>query len=94
MRRFGGILKSIPKTIAIWLIRFYQIAISPILGQLQVPAHLQPVCTHRFQAVWVQEGFRAHGETAGKVSSGRTARLRSGAVMASAGGAMSDTYAL
>ena len=55
MKRFGDILKNIPKTIAIWLIRFYQIAISPILGP---SCRFQPTCSQYALIAFRRYGFK------------------------------------
>ena len=55
MKRFGEILKSIPKTVAIWLIRFYQIAISPILGP---SCRFQPTCSQYALIAFKRYGFK------------------------------------
>ena len=55
MSKVGQFLKNLPRTIAIGLIRFYQIAISPILGP---SCRFQPTCSQYALIAIRRYGFK------------------------------------
>ena len=55
MDKVKTFLKNLPRNLALWLIRFYQVAISPILGP---SCRFQPTCSEYGRIAIQRYGFK------------------------------------